>query len=143
MQLGFNLGLCYHSVNMDTENRWKDWLEQAKDDLIWAQSSYQSGFYAQTCFICQQTADKALKALAYRCDAVTVKSYSAVKLSQELSINGEILAAAKKLDGSYISGRYPDAFSSGRPTEFIQKDDAELALNYVNLVVAKMESSLA
>ncbi|EMN14719.1 putative toxin-antitoxin system, antitoxin component [Leptospira borgpetersenii str. Brem 307] len=45
--------------------RWKDWLAQAERDLEWAKASLHSGFFAQTCFVCQQVGEKSLKALAF------------------------------------------------------------------------------
>lgn len=41
------------------------WLAQAENDLAFAELGLREGFFAQTCFICQQAAEKALKALCY------------------------------------------------------------------------------
>lgn len=46
-------------------SRVKDWLDQALNDLEWGQASAASDFHSQACFIAQQVAEKALKALAY------------------------------------------------------------------------------
>lgn len=43
----------------------KSWLDKAKDDLKFAKSGTYDGFYSQSCFIAQQAAEKALKALIY------------------------------------------------------------------------------
>ncbi|MEZ0318522.1 MAG: HEPN domain-containing protein [Pyrobaculum sp.] len=42
--------------------RWRDWLDDAEDDLA-AEALYQLGRYAKACFLAQQAAEKALKAL--------------------------------------------------------------------------------
>lgn len=39
------------------------WLEQAQDDLHWADHLAGEGAYNIACFLCQQSAEKALKAL--------------------------------------------------------------------------------
>lgn len=45
--------------------RAKAWLEQAEDDLAWGEDSLKSDHYAQVCFIAQQIAEKAIKAMAF------------------------------------------------------------------------------
>ena len=41
------------------------WLDQAENDLKYAQYTVQGEYYAQACFNAQQVAEKVLKALAY------------------------------------------------------------------------------
>jgi HEPN domain-containing protein len=41
------------------------WLVQGEDDLRFAALGLERGFYAQCCFLCQQAAEKAVKALHY------------------------------------------------------------------------------
>ena len=38
------------------------WLRQAENDLAFAQTGLENGFYAQTCFLAQQVGEKAVKA---------------------------------------------------------------------------------
>lgn len=47
------------SRNLDEARRW---LSQAQYDLQAARVNEQNGIYAWACFLCQQSADKALKA---------------------------------------------------------------------------------
>jgi len=41
------------------------WLRQAENDFAFAELGAREGFFAQACFVCQQAAEKALKALHY------------------------------------------------------------------------------
>jgi len=43
--------------------RWSDWLDDAEDDLAAAKELYRAGRFAKACFLAQQAAEKALKAL--------------------------------------------------------------------------------
>lgn len=75
-------------------NRAADWLKQARSDLLYARAAFRDGFYAQTCFICQQASEKALKSILYSQGAKVVLSPSLHKLCLELDINDELARAA-------------------------------------------------
>ena len=111
-------------------NRAKDWLSQAKEDLKWANDTLTSEHYGQACFVCQQAAEKAVKALALHRDYDQVKSHSIYEIIKALEINGELEDIAKRLDQYYISTRYPDAFPSGAPYEFFTEQQAKEALGF-------------
>jgi len=40
------------------------WLSQARNDLDFGRLALREGFFAQACFVAQQTAEKALKSIA-------------------------------------------------------------------------------
>ena len=124
-------------------NRAQDWLDQAKDDLRWGSASAESGFYSQSCFIAQQVAEKALKALAYHRGAALVRGHSVLMVCHELEINGELEEAAQRLDQYYIPTRYPDAQPFGAPFRFFTSAQASEALEFAAQFVKKVESDLA
>lgn len=109
-------------------NRAQDWLDQAKEDFRWGESSFESGFYSQSCFIAQQVAEKALKALAYFRGAALVRGHSVLLVCRELEINGVLEEAAQRLDQYYIPTRYPDAQPAGAPFRFFTRAQAAEAL---------------
>ena len=109
-------------------DRFLDWLRQAENDLEWARHSMNGGFYSQTCFISQQSGEKALKALCYHKGFDIIKTHSQLQIIRALGINGEMEKIAKELDLYYISGRYPDAFPAGAPFEMFTIEQAERAL---------------
>ena len=108
--------------------RYRDWLRQAENDLQWAAHSMQGGFYAQTCYACQQAGEKALKAYCFYQDYDIIRTHSLFQIIRALDENGYLENYAKELDLYYISGRYPDAFPGGAPFEMITAQQAERAL---------------
>ncbi len=43
----------------------KRWLRQAENDLEFARLGLREGFFSQACFLAQQSAEKAVKAIGY------------------------------------------------------------------------------
>jgi len=119
-------GLSAKNMSRD---RIGDWKRQAENDLKWAQHSFEGGFYAQTCFIAQQAAEKILKAYCFYKGFDVVRTHSLFQIVRSLGENGDLERYAKELDLYYISGRYPDAFPAGAPFELITREQAERALN--------------
>ena len=122
--------------------RAKDWLAQAQNDLLWGKASMESGFFSQSCFIAQQLAEKALKALAYHCGAELVRGHSVLVVCRELEINGRLEEAARRLDQYYIPTRYPDAQPAGAPFRFFTADQAGEALELAQLFVEASETEM-
>lgn len=114
----------------DNMNRAKDWFSQAENDLLWAEDTLKAKRFAQACFVAQQVAEKALKALALAQGYDSVRSHSILKITRSLHINGEIEMMAKRLDQYYISARYPDAYIEGAPFEYFTDDQAGEAVKY-------------
>jgi len=109
-------------------NRSRDWINQAAEDWLWAEDTLASKRWAQACFVSQQCAEKALKAVALSRGFDRIKSHSILDITKALGINGDIEAAAKKLDLYYMTTRYPDALPAGAPFEYFTKDQAEEAV---------------
>ena len=123
---------CYTgSVN----NRSGDWLRQAEDDLLWARDTLQAERWAQCCFVAQQTAEKALKALALHRGYETVRTHSITETAKALGENGELERMGKRLDLYYISARYPDAFPAGAPFEYFTRDQADEAVSFAESII--------
>ena len=123
-------------------DRSADWLDQAKDDLLWARATLDAEHYAQACFVCQQVAEKALKALAIRRGYDEIRSHSILEIAQALGVNDEIETIGKRLDQYYIGTRCPDAFVSGAPYRYYTAQQAEEALHMAERLVAKVEGEL-
>ena len=116
--------------------RYLDWLHQAENDLQWAKHSFAGGFYAQSCFVCQQAGEKALKAYCLFKEYDTVRTPSLYQIIRALHENGKLEQCARILDLYYIAGRYPDAFPGGAPFEMITREQAEEALASVETIYA-------
>lgn len=123
-------------------NRYKDWLASGHEDLLWGADSFDRKHFSQTCFIAQQVAEKALKALAYFRGYDLVKSHSVRKLCEELDINGELREQCRLLDQYYITARYPDALPEGTPGESFTKSQAAQALEYAKNILSRAEDEI-
>jgi HEPN domain-containing protein len=122
--------------------RYKDWLNQAKEDLKWGYDSAKTGHFGGACFLSQQCAEKALKALAFFRGFSDVRSHSIKKISESLGINGEIHKASLKLDQYYISTRYPDSVPEGHPAEFFDDEMAASALQLAEMIIQRVEDEI-
>lgn len=93
-----------------------DWIKQAKRDLEMAKAARESGFYEWSCFIAQQSAEKAVKAV-YQSKGGSAIGHGIGPLLRGLGHRAPapatIMKAAKTLDGYYILSRYPDGMARG------------------------------
>jgi HEPN domain-containing protein len=124
-------------------NRASDWLRQAEDDLLWTKDTLQAQRWAQCCFVAQQTAEKAVKALALFLGYETVKSHSITEIVKELKENGELERMGKRLDLYYITARYPDAFPTGAPFEYFTQDQAAEAAQFAEAIVGLVKGKMS
>ena len=123
-----------------------DWMKQALRDLEAAEENRKRGFHEWSCFIAQQGAEKAVKALLYKLSAVSWghSVYELLKLaSKKIVVDEETIAAAKRLDRYYIPTRYPNSFDSGSPHDYFTSKDADDALVCSKRIVEFCNSLLA
>src|SRR5713226_1032536 len=108
------------------------WLRQARSDLAFAEVGVREGYHAQTCFMCQQAAEKALKALHYLGGERLVIGHSLLELLRALLTQHPSLAdleeAARRLDQYYVPTRYPNGLPGGTPADVFSKPQAAEAL---------------
>jgi len=124
----------------------KRWLDQAREDLIWAKRLANDGGYHIACFLSQQIAEKALKAFLYSKGEVQVFGHSVSVLSDrmaqyEKSIK-EKVSDWSILDGFYIPTRYPNGLPDSIPAKVYNKKIAQEAVNLANDVVLTVSSIL-
>ena len=95
------------------------WLDQAKEDLRWAQHLAQEGGHHLACFLAQQVAEKALKAFLYAQGEEIVLGHSVARLLEQAGSFDPAFAQAgvewSILDGYYIPTRYPNGLPNGIP----------------------------
>ncbi|MBS7251397.1 MAG: HEPN domain-containing protein [Candidatus Freyarchaeota archaeon] len=111
--------------------RSRDWERQADRDLNVAEEMLRAGFFEWSCFVAQQAAEKAVKAVLQKMNATawghSVHDFLKI-LAKKLLVGEEILDCAKTLDKYYIPTRYPNSFESGSPYEYFTRRDAENAI---------------
>ncbi|MEA3339003.1 MAG: HEPN domain-containing protein [Chloroflexota bacterium] len=122
------------------QNDVERWLRQAEDDRDTAEILLNQKRYSACAFHCQQTAEKALKALLYAADARPWGHVLSALLEQALNQGiaepiTEVTQAVDELDKHYISARYPDAFETLIPAEFYTVGMAEEAVEWAETVL--------
>lgn len=117
----------------------KRWLDQASEDLRWAQDLARRGGYHIACFLAQQVAEKALKAFLYAIGEEVVLGHSVNRLCDEASRHDESFAEKGRrwsiLDGYYVPTRYPNSLPDGIPAEVYTADAAKEAVELATEVV--------
>ena len=109
------------------------WLKTAQEDLEAARLLFEGHKYAQCCFLAQQSAEKAVKALWYLLDAEPW-GHSVQRLLEEFP-QPELIAdleswveQAALLDKFYIPTRYPNGLPDLTPGQVYRSRDAEEGL---------------
>lgn len=123
------------------------WLEQAKADWAAARLLADGGHSAQACFLSQQVAEKALKALLYAHGAEMILGHSVASLCEEVrSVAPELGSKCPdwaELDQYYIPTRYPDALPGGIPSEVFGTATAAAALQTAAEITRAVEGCLS
>ncbi|MGB9677118.1 MAG: HEPN domain-containing protein [Candidatus Ratteibacteria bacterium] len=123
------------------------WLKQAEYDLKSAKINFDSENYAYTCFMCEQSAQKSLKAYLFFKEERYVWEHSIKKLAQKCQKFDKDFERVEDmgiiLDKYYLITRYPDALPPPAvPYESFTKKEAEesirIATEIINLVKSKI-----
>jgi len=122
------------------------WLEQAAEDLKWAQHLARQGAHHLACFLAQQVTEKALKAFLYAQGEEIVLGHSVERLCAEAArYRAEFAERAKEwsiLDGYYVPTRYPNSLPAGIPARVYTRRAAEEAVSMAEQAVAYVRALL-
>jgi len=115
------------------------WLQQSEEDLDAAKYNFEGGKYYLVCFLAQQIAEKALKALIYFQGEEIVIGHSVAMLAERVRNYGiaidELADEISVLDGYYIPTRYPNGLPDGIPARVYNGNSAENALRLAEKTV--------
>ena len=115
------------------------WLRQAEQDLSDAQYNREGERFNLACFLCQQAAEKAVKAYLYHRGAEDVWGHSLIDLCEDAKLFemffDTIKSEARQLDKYYEITRYPGFLPGGTSSEAFEDLDAERALFLGSTVV--------
>jgi HEPN domain-containing protein len=121
--------------------RSRDWMDQALRDLDRARLDVQYEYYEWACFVCQQAAEKAVKAVHYARNK-SVRGHGILKLLQTLldeeesaDERSQLLHDARILDRYYIGSRYPNGFPTGKPADYFDLPLAVEALHAAEEII--------
>lgn len=125
----------------------KRWLREAEATLKQAEQSYYNKAYNLTCFLAEQTAQKALKAVMYLDGARMIIIHSVAELIKEISTQHPEFSAlfndGAKLDQHYLSSRYPDAVPEPAiPSEIYIEDQAKETLAIAKRILDASRSAI-
>lgn len=111
-------------------------MDEAEYDLTTAEALLKEKRYSWACFITQQAAEKAVKALRILRGEQVPRIHSVLALMQGDKDRGlpplqgfeSVLEEARELDRHYIPSRYPNAVPFGKPYEFYDRRKGEECL---------------
>ncbi|MGH7729021.1 MAG: HEPN domain-containing protein [Vulcanimicrobiaceae bacterium] len=122
------------------------WREQAEADLRYAHTNLSAKHYALVCFLSQQAAEKAIKAILHWRAGDFPRTHLIADLVEELRAHdpqlAERLREAPALDAFYQSTRYPDALDDAVPDRSFYDREARLALDRAQDVMALVVAEL-
>lgn len=139
---------------MNLEDRIKEskrWISQAENNLIVANELSKSGYYNWSCFISQQAAECALKAV-YEYRGESIEKIHSLGILIQGDINENIkgipeltntIDHAHELDKVYIPTRYINSIPYGAPHEFFTRKDAEKCLLSAKEIVNSVKKLLS
>ncbi len=129
---------------MKREGEGERWLEQAKEDLHWAELLLESGGYHLVCFLAQQIAERALKGFLYHTGEESVLGHSVAWLAAQAAERLPILESRthdwSSLDGYYVTTRYPNSLPGSIPSRVYGRKSAEEAIRLARDVVTAVET---
>lgn len=115
------------------------WLDQAREDLRWAEHLAREGGYHIACFLAQQVAEKALKGFLYSRSVDLVMTHSVDDLVRMAAEHDEAFRTVPKawasLDAYYVPTRYPNALAGSIPARVYTREVAAGAVSLAGQVV--------
>jgi len=121
-----------------------DWFYFAGEDLAFARSGFEDGFYAHVCFLSQQAVEKAMKGYLVVQGKKYPKTHNLIDLLGLMDVNwlDSYLSVLKMLSEVYIPLRYPDAVAGALPERLPGREDADEMLKSAEKIVQEIQSKI-
>ena len=118
------------------------WWKLSQDDLMTADVNLCPDRYYACAFFCQQSVEKALKAVwMERKRQHAPKTHNLFELADDLGIAEDFDTALRRLNPEYVATRYPDA-ANGDPVENYNREIAGELLGFAQEIQAWCKSQL-
>ena len=122
------------------------WLKQAEHDLNAAEWNAEGEFFENSCFLVQQSAEKALKAFLFSKGERTFVSHSTLILARKAATYAKefekLSDDCRLLDKFYVPTRYPDSIPDGIPHDYYTMKDAAAALEAGERIIKFVKGKL-
>lgn len=122
------------------------WLAQAEEEFNDAKLLKEMRRFYLSLFLCQQSAEKALKAYIYTFEGEPFFTHSVsvlLKIATELDPEFSALKDAKRLDDYYIPTHYPNSLPGEIPARYYDDEsEAEQALELANNIIKLVKSKI-
>ena len=122
------------------------WLTQADEEIKDAEFLMNAKRYYLSLFLCQQSAEKALKAFIYFKEEEHLHTHSVsdlIKLAGKIDNDFDSIKNAKRLDDYYIPTRYPNGLPGDIPaTYYDDPDEAKWALGLSQDIIKLVRSKI-
>ena len=129
-----------------TRKRSQAWISQAQHDLAAARANAEDGRHALACFLCQQSAEKAVAGFLYSRGAEQVWGHALADLCEDAQAFDQsfdlVKSIAVLLDKYYLGTRYPESIVGGVPAEAYEQIDSERAIEIAGDVLGAVEQRL-
>jgi HEPN domain-containing protein len=131
---------------MKPEGEGQRWLDQARNDLAFARYARDGGYHHQACFVSQQAAEKALKALLYHRGVRRVIGHSVAQLAASdaelVPFFDGLWEGLKELDLFYIPTRYPNGLPGGAPYQAFTERQANRAIATAEDLLSRISAGM-
>lgn len=121
----------------------KIWLEKAENDLDWAKDTLAGKRFGGVCFLCQQAAEKALKAYLFFLKQKLIRTHNLPLLNEKCKKFDQDFSqldnAVDTLNNYYVDTRYPDIWDY---TRFENEKLADEAVEFAELIAETVKSKL-
>jgi HEPN domain-containing protein len=122
--------------------RTRDWFRQSELDFAAASDSRDHGHFEWACFLAQQSAEKAVKAV-HESGGTEAWGHSVAGLLAGLDgVPDAVEEAGRALDKHYIPTRYPTSHPEGAPGDLYTDREARQALTDASTVIEHVRSRL-
>lgn len=120
----------------------KRWHEQSRRDFQAAENNFNSEDFYVAAFLCQQSVEKALKALfLLEKNGEVPQSHSLIYLAQNTSISKSFYPFLRELTPKFIDTRYPDA-SVDLPSNIYDEENTKKILEKSKEVLEWIEKRM-
>ncbi|MGB9596671.1 MAG: HEPN domain-containing protein [Candidatus Poribacteria bacterium] len=122
------------------------WLAQAEEEIKDVEFLMNAKRYYLSLFLCQQSAEKALKAYIYFKEEEHLHTHSVsdlIKLASEIDSDFSSIKSAKRLDDYYIPTRYPNGLPGDIPAKYYDDpEEVKRALNLSKEIIKLVKSKI-